>query len=189
MILLIFCGWKNKGPWQRIVVVWLVVLSSHPCRALEDALLAGLSRLLWLVLAPALCRPPTSKTMAQWFRCQITSTHWCREALSSTSWGITTIETLISECTGLPHGPEWQGAAVLVLQDAHFYIFILSQKWVRLMLGNLTTPLIWIHVTNSFILVNPLPGSSQWSCVKCYTTWVHPVRGLKHQSLQAKLYA
>lgn len=164
-----------------------MVLSSHPCRALEDALLAGLSRLLWLVLAPALCRPPTSKTMVQWFRCQITSTHWCREALSSTSWGITTIETLISECTGPPHGPEWQGGSSSCAAGRSFlhlhpvpevgqidvgksyYTTHLNPCHKQLCLGKSTARIITVELY--------------------YTTWVHPVWGLKHQSLEAKLYA
>lgn len=53
---------------------------------------------------------------------------------------------------------------------------------------NLTTPLIWIHGTNSFVSVNPLPGSSPWSSVKQYAIWVHAAWGLKHQKLQAKSY-
>lgn len=39
---------------------------------------------------------------------------------------------------------------------------------------------------SSFVLVNSLPESSQWSCVKQFTIRIHPVWGLKHQSLLTK---
>lgn len=96
--------------------------------------------------------------------------------LLSTSWRITTIGPLISECTRSLHGPEWWPGRSSCA--THFYISILSQKWVSLMPRNLITPLNWIHGPSSFEPVNSLPESSQWSCVKQHTIRLHPVWAL-----------
>lgn len=171
---LISSEWKNEIPLHGILVVWLVVLSSCPRRVLEDVLAAGLSCPLWSLLAPALHRPGHPLPLP-WHRGSAVRSSAVRAGLvegkgiiihylkNNCYWAISI--WMQGHCMVLSD----ELAVVLVPQNTHFYISILSQKVVSLTPINLIAPLDSIRGTSSFVPVNSPPESSQWSCVKQFT--------------------